>query len=384
MRRWCLGVAFLAGCYRPATEAPCVVTCNYNAERACPGDLECMGDNLCHAPGGGCGPTDDVMRIDAPTDGAPVDNPPGSVCFGRGTGTGPGLLRICHPSSPALGALTLAPLINTDSNQLCEPVSQGPALPGLCVLYAENISFTGRVRAEGSRALVLVASQGIVVDGTFDVGRVTKGVNAAPGADSAVCIQPQAPTGSNGGAGGGAGGTAQGSGGNGGNAGFNTAGRASMPQPLNGVRGGCSGGEGLLDTAPCSAGSGGGAVYLIAGNGITFTANGRIDASGGGATSGDGSGCGGGSGGLIGIDTPSISVNSGASLMARGGDGSPGSNNGGVAGNGAFGTTLTGSPGGDAANNLLAGGGGGGAGWIVVYGGGSLAGGDTSPPPTSP
>jgi hypothetical protein len=413
MRRWCLGVAFLAGCYRPATEAPCVVTCNYNAERACPGNQQCMADNLCHAPGGGCGDPGDAMPVDGTdasdvTDGPTVDDPPGSLCFGRGTGSGRGLLRVCTNATP-MASVMLAGTVNTDTFQLCAPHVQGPGLSDLCVVWGITVGLASgsTVRLEGSRPLVLVGIQGITIEGTLDAASHIDSMTAGPGADAPQCSLPSPPMFSgNGGAGGAAGGTGQGAGGAGGRSGSASQGTPGAPTTLTGVRGGCSGGLGLSTDAQCTRGLGGGAVYLISSTAITITATGAINASGGAARGGGGSGCGAGSGGLIGFDAAQI--NQLGKLFANGGGGSSGANGGasidgndsaspqigglggfnsagGSGGNGAAAATLVGSPGASVATNLHGGGGGGGAGWIVVYGGASIpASVNVSPPATSP
>jgi hypothetical protein len=44
----------LAGCYSGAGEAPCSISCDFVANRACPGELTCRSDNRCHASGEDC------------------------------------------------------------------------------------------------------------------------------------------------------------------------------------------------------------------------------------------------------------------------------------------------------------------------------------------
>src|SRR3954469_15279729 len=111
MRRWCFGVALISGCYRPAFEAPCSVNCRYTADHACPGDLECMPDNVCHARGGGCGDEPDALV---------VGDKPGQLCHGSNDG----LLRVCIDVEPT-GMVTLVGTIDTGSDPICTPYQQG-------------------------------------------------------------------------------------------------------------------------------------------------------------------------------------------------------------------------------------------------------------------
>ncbi len=229
-----------------------MVTCNFNAERACPGNQECMADNLCHAPGGGCGDSGDAMNDGTDlTDGPPADDPPGSLCLGRAAG--PGLLRVCRNETP-MSIVMLNGIVNTDTFQFCEPHVQGPGLPELCVVWGITVGVMpgNSVRVDGSRPLVLVGVQGITIEGSIDVASHIDSAVAAAGADSAQCPLPTDPMFSGGGgAGGGAGGTGQGGGGIGGTSGGGNHGNPGIPTTLTGVRGGCSGGTGKCGGSAC-------------------------------------------------------------------------------------------------------------------------------------
>ena len=402
MRPWCLGLVFVAGCYRPATEPPCTVTCDLAGAAACPGDQVCHSDGLCHAASGGCPVQGDASVVDSSIDG--LVGPP--YCFGKATGSG--LFRYCAPALSDV-QLSLASFIRTDTGGDCTSFATQASneVPGVCVIYARTINVpSAGVRVEGPRPLVLVAIESIEVEGVLDVASHVTSMPGA-GANPAGCEPLAAAKSSTGGGkGGGAGGTAQGAGGAGGSAG--TDGEGAQPKVAVApgvVRGGCSGDIGVAPN-PCTPGRGGGAVYLIAGSSITINNGGKIDASGSGASGGGSSGCGGGAGGMIGFDAPQIVSN--GILMAVGGGGSSGNNAGvqggsdpsspalggsgggnnagGAGGPGAGGTTLTGFAGASVSQLLNGGGGGGGAGWIVVYGGGSVPFlmNRVGPPPSSP
>lgn len=389
MRRWWFGIALLAGCYRPATEAACSVHCTMNT--GCPGDQMCGASGWCHPPGADiCDPTDDARVFDdAPLgDSTIVDLALIDIGGGPPYVFGTGIFTLSQNILPT-NDVVLPTLINTTNPTACT-VHQPPLGPEVCLIYARTIRDTnGAVRAEGTRPLVLVASETIDllhgIDAASHVGGVP-GAGAFPG-DCGLFVNPLPATG--GGAGGAAGGSFQGQGGTGGAAGAGTAGAPALAtsKPIY-VRGGCNGGGGLGGSPPGSGAFGGGAVYLIAASAITLGPNARINVSGAGASNSFGSGNGGGSGGLIGLDAPQFS-NQGE-LMANGGGGSSGYNNmistagfdstappfGGLGGTQAIGsggkgaggiTMLMGLPGAATAANLNAGGGGGGSGYILAY-----------------
>ena len=115
---------------------------------------------------------------------------------------------------------------------------------------------------------------------------------------------------------------------------------STAPSARHDMRGGCAGqaGDGTDIFSP--PGSGGGVVYLLAGNSITLQSGAIINASGAGGTSpGTGrGGSGGGSGGMIVLSAPTISAN-GSFILANGAGGAEGG--GGSSGTGANGSEPT-------------------------------------------
>ena len=381
MARWWVVVAVFAGCYSPATERPCKASCNAadGSAAICPGNQECMGDGLCHAPGDPtCPPPDDVdapladlALIDLPMTGPPY-------CFGS---TG-GLMRYCNDTL-STEVLTLPSTINTSNAGSCTETPMSGTTQ-VCVIYAGRILVTNDVRAIGSRPLVLVAVETINVQGTLDAAS-RRILGQGAGANTGLCPGPKAPSGESGGAGG----TYQGKGGDGGTAAPSSQGTAPMAFAPTSVRGGCPGAPSLA--ASGNPGVGGGVLYLIAGSVITVGGAGRLDVSGAGAFAGDGAGAGGGAGGLIVLDAAAFQIQ--GDLMANGGGGASGSS-GGLASSGgesaAPGSAAAGGPstvglfggagsaglvglpgqaGGGTGPGMFGGGGGGGAGWIYYLGG---------------
>lgn len=322
---------------------------------------------------------------------APPDAPP---CYGGG------LVTIC-PAAPVVEPLAISAntTIDTDTSPLCiEYTDAGEG--AYCVVVGTTVTIESgrRLRAIGTRPLVIVATTALIVDGTVDVAR-------GAGANPPACGEPTAATGAQGGAGG----SWQGRGGRGANA-VSGSGPFAAPATATPVfRGGCPGGRGA-GGSPGSGGSGGGAMYLIA---PAITINGTLDASGGGGGRGmnEAGGGGGGSGGFIGLDAPSITVAAEARIFANGGGGGEGGTrrrngvagqspsgpsaarggtggapHGGNGGDGSAGATIDGEngrPGGNCnGNDAAGGGGGGGAGFIYVYPPQMLDG-AVSPPPTA-
>ena len=182
---------------------------------------------------------------------------------------------------------------------------------------------------------LIIASWGVIeMRGRSDASSSPAGDGA--GANHADCptnLVGGANVAGGGGGGGGGFGLAGGSGGLGIGAGGGPAGE-SMPAET--LRGGCPGGDGgsnEIGGTRTPGGSGGGAVALSARFGMVV--EGVIHAGGAGgeggrsavdvdlATGGNGGG-GGGSGGMIWLDGPTISLPSGARLLARGGGGGEG------------------------------------------------------------
>jgi hypothetical protein len=330
---------------------------------------------------------DDLRLADdarpAPGDGAGGDGP-GVNCIGGG------LLQVCPDPPPSSEFAVVGPQqLDTATDPACVTMKSGSVEVCAIVRGSIDIAAAATLRVIGPRPLVLASMSTISVLGAIDVASVL-GKPPGGGADPQGC-QLIAPPGAGAG---GAGGSFGGSGGNGGTGG-------SMAPPrvttLTEIRGGCAGGMGGGKGA-LPAGTGGGAVYLMARDSILIA--GRINASGAGGSGADNSatsgGSGGGAGGLIGLDAPSISGS--GTLFANGGGGGGGSGlltagkpgtespdakspglggagNGG-GGNGSVGTALSGSPGVD---GQAGGGGGGGAG--VIYARGMLTiSGAISPP----
>lgn len=392
-----LGVFVLgaAACYAPDPQpgAPC-------ADGACPTGLVCAPlTQTCERPGGGGSGGSDV---DASTGDAPMRDasmlstdasPDARACFGSG------LVTIC-PSSPITTALSITSntTVDTDASTMCIAYT-GDGAGMYCVVAGTTVSIATnrRLRGNGSKPLLVLATDALTVDGTIDV-------SAGAGANPSTCVAPTAATGAQGGAGG----SFQGKGGSGA-AGVSGLGPMASPGTTTvALRGGCAGGKGAGGGGG-TGGSGGGAVYLI---GSTITINGTLNASGAagsGASSASGGG-GGGAGGFIGLDAPAVTIASGARVYANGGGGgegatpnhggnsgsapgsptsaasggSGGANHGGNGGSGSAGATLTGSDGNSGGNcgrnGQSGGGGGGGAGFVYVFPTQTL-GGSVSPPP---
>jgi hypothetical protein len=243
-------------------------------------------------------------------------------CLGSGTFT------VC-PTSPRQDAVTLPSELDTGFSPSCADTTLvGWAVQGqtdACVIFARSIT-VDNTWARGSRPLVLVASESIIINGTLDVSAHHGW--AAPGNLFASCGDLSVNPGSRAG---GAGGSLMSAGGTGG-AHNNPVGAGGIPSPALSVppsilRAGCLGQWGGGNNTPASPGGGGGAVYLLAGTSITLQPNSAIDASGGFAIGGVEASCGGsggGSGGMILLDAPTI-ISTGAFVVANGGAGSEGS-----------------------------------------------------------
>ena len=257
--------------------------------------------------------TPDAGTLDAGTPDASV---PGEVlaCFGTQ------LLKVCVTPSSLTGVTISAPLtIDTDSMEMCTAIGK------YCVIAGTTLTINATLRATGTKPLVLLASDSILVNQLIDVGShrsPTESIGA--GADPVTCLTGTLPGTSAGGAGGSFAGTG-GSGGAGGNGGAGGI-PASATTPIPALRGGCRGQDGD-GQGKGVGGHGGGAVYLIAGNRISITGPG-INAAGEGGTGGAvvnavSGGGGGGAGGMIGLDAPSITGT--GLILANGGGGGQGS-----------------------------------------------------------
>lgn len=267
-------------------------------------------------------PTTDTELPDAGTPDASTPDasvPGGEVlaCFG----TQP--LQICINPSSLTGVTISAPLtINTDNVEMCTAIGK------YCVIAATTLTINAALRATGTKPLVLLASDSIIVNQLIDVGShrsPTEFIGA--GADPVTCLAGVLP----GTSAGGAGGSFAGIGGSGGPGGDGGAGGlpASATTPIPALRGGCRGQDGD-GPGKGVGGHGGGAVYLIAGNRISITGPG-INAAGEGGMGGAvvnaiSGGGGGGAGGMIGLDAPTITCT--GLILANGGGGGQGSGTG--------------------------------------------------------
>lgn len=387
-----LAAALLIGCYNPAANGPCEVSCTATSPD-CPSGLVCM-NGLCRDA---TDPTCTAVTADAGPDAyEPIDAGPG--CYGGGF-----FAPICPLVVPnaqlSLGGNTLS----TDGN-LCTEVVPRSGID-LCVVIGQTISVAQTTRFTGSRPIVLLATTTIDVTGRVDVSStrsMSPGAAAnrdceAPGTGSSSSNMVSG--GGGGGGGGGSYGTPGGAGGSGANGLDGQGGVAAETRtatPLGGCPGG-GGGNAFNGAGGAFPADGGGAVILIAGERISVL--GGIDAfgSGGyGATAAFAGGGGGGSGGLIVLDAPLLNGN--GRLLAVGGGGGAGGN--GVAGGPGGSEINVGSPntsaaggtagsgGGSGGNGSLdgsgiagmtpasfgGGGGGGGGGYIRIYGQNQLSG----------
>jgi hypothetical protein len=254
------------------------------------------------------------VGADITPDAGDIDATPEN-CYGTG------LVTACFDAAPT-GTLMLGgnQAIDTDTDTRCAITTN---TLDACVLAAESITVsTGFFRGNGTRPLVLVATQTISITSTLSVASLRQFNVSGAGADMPGCNAGTAPTGSSGGAGGSFGGV----GGSGASVG--TGGVAGAVLSPTSLRGGCSGQDGADSVSPLGPGAkgrGGGALYLIAETSITV--GGLVNASGagggGGGTGASGGGGGGGSGGFIGFDTPSLMVT--GNVLANGGGGGEGS-----------------------------------------------------------
>lgn len=253
------------------------------------------------------------------TDGAVDTDVPSLPCFGS-------FQRICLANAPtAPWANETSTALDTTNSTLCAQTISGA--DKYCVIAATTITFDVALRATGTRPLVLLASDSIIVSRVVvDVGS-HRGARfeTGAGADPQECVSGL-PPGTGGGTGaGGAGGSFVSLGGMGGRGG--SAGTSGLPgamiSTVANLRGGCPGQEGQGNSESVS-GHGGGAVLLIAGNKIQVV-QGAINAAGEGGRGGDGSGAGGGgggSGGMIVLDAPTIELD--GKFLATGGGGGEG------------------------------------------------------------
>jgi hypothetical protein len=330
------------------------------------------------------------VSIDAEVPVADVrpDSMPGESCFGTG------LAIVCYPDAdvptgeyrPQPGSLSTG----VDAN--CDRILTQTAGPDLCVKHAATIVIEGNVAWTGSRPLVLLATETITIaaSAVLDVSRGAGG--SGTGCMSPSTGDPDLATGASAGAGGGgAGGFSIGGGFGGNGQGVGDGGTAGGMIELVAVRGGCPGAKGGNSSAGDGGtrGDPGGGVYLIAGDAIQI--DGDVLANGGGGKGGanKAGGGGAGSGGLIGLDAPTVTMGSNATLSANGGGGGEGGGGGNPGddgddalayddradggntnsngSNGGYGSIDTNAPTGGQMSGDGGGGGGGGAGYIRVF-----------------
>lgn len=331
----------------------------------------------------GCDAVFGLSRSTTPPDAAidaPVDARP---CFGSG------------PVVVCLLALPTTPLVidvdqTLDTSSLC-PAYDDPLQP-YCVLAGTDIRIAKRMRATGSKPLVLVATGTIEISGDLDASS-KRGSARGPGTEPSDCA-PINPTAG----GGGPGGSHRGRGGTGG-PGTGSSTSSALPGP-SAFEPGCTGAAGARSAGGQggAGGPGGGAVVLIA---PLIRIDGTLNASGAGGSGGSSTGTtvvgggGGGAGGTIALDASAVQLGAMARVFANGGGGgegaaaAPGTGAQGAdptatiagtraaggtgiytiegdGGGGAGGANLDGLAGGDGTN--AGGGGGGGAGTIWIFG----------------
>lgn len=411
-------VGMLSGCLQSRNAFACTDDASCGVGGRCePGFNLCsFSDSRCPSGRafGGLGGANSGQCVgdQPPPDGHLPDGPPPDAqlfCYGSS------IVRVCFdapPSGPLMIAASATTLdtgtgLSSGTQLICAtPVSGGT---GYCVIYATDITIGAKLRATGSKPLVLIASRTIMTTAQIDVGSHRgQTPETGAGADPAVCMTMAGTAPTNGG--GGAGGSFLGFGGAGGNGNGAPSG-GGVPGPTSGaattLRGGCPGRDGAAANSGDQGrmGHGGGVVFLIAGTMMNI--QGGINAAGEGGMPGvanSAGGGGGGAGGMIGFDAPTVSANS--LLLANGGGGAEGSGTanapgapgndpttiaaaaggsgnsgtGGDGGNGSFGfAAAAGSPGNPGAAG--GGGGGGGSGLIKAPAGASL-GTNVSPAPT--
>jgi hypothetical protein len=334
-----------------------------------------------------------------------------NMCFGT-------FQRICLTALPT-GDLTVDANTDIDTNTECPLVFQQMTGQSLCGMVAKNVTVNARLRANGPRPLLVLATETLTISaaGMIDVGSykvlttpITEVVGAGAASGAALCGNPTNGGGDGSspyGGGGGAGGSFIGRGGAGArgvnNAGGNGGASATTSGTPTFMRGGCRGtaggsGNGNL---PGPGGAGGGAVLVIAGISIHNAGHIRAGGMGGYGGTTESGGGGGGSGGMIVLDAMTI-TNTGILNANGGGGGEGGGNtsgdggesaidgtsgavggaintNGGNGGGGSWSGTATGGPGATDASG--GGAGGGGAGAIRIFPAQAL-GGTVSPGPT--
>jgi hypothetical protein len=263
----------------------------------------------------------------------------GGMCFGTKD-------IICLAMEPS-GTLILPTTTPLSTDTDCTEV-----VLGQCVVAAQDIDVTGMLIAIGTRPLVLIAVNTIMIDGSVDVSSKTAPPRIGASANDASCSTANAGASDSGGGGGGAGGsfTTIGAAGGVGDLNMNhppngsaPGGMATVPTIVSHLRGGCPAGRGGEGDDPSTdlglspggpGGASGGAVRLIANTQIVVGGAIYASGAGGGTTMGNSGSCatnnggyeqgggGGGTGGMIWLDAPSVMV--AGTIAANGGGGAGG------------------------------------------------------------
>jgi hypothetical protein len=264
---------------------------------------------------------DGAALVDAPADAA-VDAAPDAPRQDFGTGA-----WTVHVETLPTAGVTLPGSIDTDTSPACATSAAwaDASQPAACFVVATTITTSGNVVVQGSRPLVLVATDAVTVADQIDVAS-HRARGPGPAANWTGCGAPNAGGNRTSGGGGGAGGSFMTRGGDGGPGDSAAAGVAvdplGIPAILHGGCPGSDGGNGFVASTAGPAGAGGGAIYVVAGNSISITGviNASGAAGGGGGTFAGGGG--GGSGGMIVLAAPQVTAP--GTLLANGGGGAAG------------------------------------------------------------
>jgi len=322
------------------------------------GEVECLPDGSARQCVGGlwqllgscplgCSATEKACRVPSNVE---------ADLMGKGTGehatTAANPLTIDTDTGAIAGANTVIRPAGTGldaaSGIYFDTVAQGSGQPGLGVFVLKKLTVIAdtTLEATGSRALAILASDTVTIDGIIDVSGAVQ--TAGPGG-----FAGGAPDGNGLGPGGGKGTTGStyshyciGGGGGGGHGGAGGAGGTSTCAAPNNFAGGAGGSAGGNDTlvplvggsggaggveptgstnsTPGSGGGGGGAIQIVA-TAIVVGAKGGINGGGGGGgESINAGGTGGGAGGAILLEAAVVTVAVGGVLAANGGGGGGG------------------------------------------------------------
>lgn len=260
-------------------------------------------------------------------------------------------------TGPAIELVTGDAVLDTDAGTLTSgPVAidiLGEVIADVFVVWTTGLTIgtEADLRVTGSLPVVFISTGAITIDGDLDgagdadspvVGDNPAGANP-PECDAAPA-GPGQPCAAEGASGGGGGSFALvGGQGGGGGSGRNCAaagtgpvpggtfGEAVMTRPPN-LRGGCAGGAGgeSLDNGAAAgrAGSGGGAIALVARETITISGVVNVGGAGGGGGKERSGGGGGGSGGMIVLEATTITITIDGRVAANGGGGGGGADGG--------------------------------------------------------